>query len=86
MNASVRNAVFFPAFFLTPIALAITGVLAWRVVRRRAAGLFLGAAAVYLVGGLILTMAINVSDPRRCRPRCACRRQTESDYRISVTA
>jgi uncharacterized membrane protein len=60
MNASVRNAVFFPAFFLTPIALAITGVLAWRVVRRRAAGLFLGAAAVYLVGGLILTMAINV--------------------------
>ena len=30
------------------------------MVRRRAAGLFLGAAAVYLVGGLILTMAINV--------------------------
>lgn len=60
MNASVRNAVFFPAFFLTPIALAITGVLAWRVARRRAAALFLGAAAVYLVGGLVLTMTINV--------------------------
>jgi uncharacterized membrane protein len=60
MNASVRNAVFFPAFFLTPVALAITSLLAWRAHRRRAAGYFLIAAAVYLVGGLILTMAVNV--------------------------
>lgn len=60
MNASVRNAVFFPAFFLTPVALAVTGLLAWRSARRRAAALFLAAAAVYLVGGLILTMAVNV--------------------------
>ena len=60
MNASVRNAVFFPAFFLTPVALTITSFLAWRVHRRRAAGYFLIAAAVYLVGGLGLTMAINV--------------------------
>lgn len=27
MNASVRNAVFFPAFFLTPVAMALTGML-----------------------------------------------------------
>jgi uncharacterized membrane protein len=39
---------------------AVNSVLAWRVARRRAAALFLGAAAVYLVGGLVLTMTINV--------------------------
>ncbi|MEO1424904.1 MAG: DUF1772 domain-containing protein [Pseudomonadota bacterium] len=59
MNASVRNAVFFPAFFLTPAILALTAVLAHR--RSVAATrLFGGAAAVYLCGGLILTMTINV--------------------------
>jgi uncharacterized membrane protein len=58
MNASVRNAVFFPAFFLTPVALAITAALAWRT-RRRAAAYFGIAAAVYL-SALILTMAVNV--------------------------
>jgi Domain of unknown function (DUF1772) len=40
MNDSVRNAVFFPAFFLTPVVLA--------------------AAITYLVGALIVTMAIKV--------------------------
>ena len=60
MNASVRNAVFFPAFFLTPVALVGTAVLARREGRRRSAGLFLAAGLTYLVGGLLLTMTVNV--------------------------
>ncbi len=60
MNASVRNAVFFPAFFLTPVVLTVAAVLAWRERRRLSGGLLLAAALVYLVGGLILTMAVNV--------------------------
>jgi uncharacterized membrane protein len=34
MNASVRNAVFFPAFFLTPILLGLTAAIAWSRDRR----------------------------------------------------
>ncbi len=60
MNASVRNAVFFPAFFLTPFALGVTAVLAARAGRKRSARYFMLAAVVYLVGGLVLTMAVNV--------------------------
>ena len=37
MNGSVRNAVFFPAFFLTPVVLGLAAALAWRE-RRRALG------------------------------------------------
>ncbi len=60
MNDSVRNAVFFPAFFLTPFVLAVAAVLARREHHRRAAGLLAAAALVYLIGGLVLTMAVNV--------------------------
>lgn len=59
MNASVRNWVFFPAFFLTPVVLAVTALIA-RPVSRPAFGLFLAAALVYAVGGLALTMLVNV--------------------------
>lgn len=59
MNASVRNAVFFPAFFLTPAVLALTA-LAARQHSRPAAAYFGAGALVYLLGGLILTMAVNV--------------------------
>ncbi|MEM9038001.1 MAG: anthrone oxygenase family protein [Actinomycetota bacterium] len=60
MNASVRNVVFFPAFFLTPVVgLAAAG--AWRRAgRREAARWFAAAAIVYLLGGLVLTATINV--------------------------
>ncbi len=58
--ASVRNAVFFPAFFLTPVAMALTGVLMRRSGHRRSSQWFFAAAATYLVGGLLLTMAVNV--------------------------
>ena len=60
MNASVRNAVFFPAFFLTPVVLGGTALAMWLTQRRHAAGWFITAAAVYLCFGLILTATINV--------------------------
>lgn len=60
MNASVRNAVFAPAFFLTPVLMLGAAVLALRERSRSAALGFAAAAIVYFSGGLILTMAINV--------------------------
>ena len=59
MNASVRNAVFFPSFFLTPVALG--AVAALLLPTQRAPAMCFGAAAViYLCGGLVLTMIVNV--------------------------
>lgn len=60
MNASVRNAVFAPAFFLTPFVMLVAAALARRDGARTSASLQAAAAAVYLVGGLGLTMAVNV--------------------------
>lgn len=60
MNASVRNVVFAPAFFGTPLALIATAILAWLASARRAALLFGGAGLLYLFGGMILTMTVNV--------------------------
>jgi len=48
---------FFPSFFGTPLALALPGVLFLRQGFRRAGLLFIAASVVYLLGGLILTMA-----------------------------
>ncbi|WP_137390977.1 DUF1772 domain-containing protein [Rhodoligotrophos defluvii] len=60
MNGSVRNAVFFPAFFLTPVVLVVT-VGALRIAGQGAAAAwFFAAAVVYLAFGLFLTMAVNV--------------------------
>lgn len=59
MNASVRNAVFAPAFFGTPLVLALTAVAAWGS-SRHAGALFLAAALIYTLGGLVLTLAVNV--------------------------
>lgn len=60
MNASVRNAVFAPAFFGTPIALIVTAGFLWHQRHRISATLFVLSSLVYLGFGLILTMAINV--------------------------
>ena len=59
MNASVRNIVFFPPFFLTPLAMAITAALLARRQRGPAIAFAVGAL-IYLLGGLILTITINV--------------------------
>lgn len=60
MNASVRNAVFFPAFFLTPAVLVFTAAAMRFAGQSLAALWFLAAAAVYMAFGLFLTMAVNV--------------------------
>ena len=60
MNASVRNAVFAPAFFGTPVVLAITAFLAARAGLSQAATGFGAAAVVYTLGGMVLTMLVNV--------------------------
>jgi len=60
MNASVRNAVFAPAFFGTPVVLFLTAWVAWGQSRMAAAKAFLAAGLVYLIGGLVATMAVNV--------------------------
>ncbi|UYV37922.1 DUF1772 domain-containing protein [Rhodobacteraceae bacterium D3-12] len=60
MNASVRNAVFAPAFFGTPVVLLVTAFLARGGGYPRAALLFGAAGLTYLFGGMALTMAINV--------------------------
>ncbi|MDU9006130.1 anthrone oxygenase family protein [Sedimentitalea todarodis] len=60
MNASVRNAVFAPAFFGTPVALLLTTVIAWKSGATRSAIWFALAGIIYIAGGLILTMQINV--------------------------
>jgi uncharacterized membrane protein len=60
MNASVRNAVFAPAFFGTPAALLLTAALAGLSGHRRAALAFGLGGLCYLFGGMVLTMAVNV--------------------------
>lgn len=60
MNASVRNAVFFPAFFLTPLVLLGAALIAYAGQHHLAAALFTAGALLYAVGGMGLTLAINV--------------------------
>lgn len=60
MNASVRNVVFFPAFFLTPVALIASSLLLWRLSLYSGARWFAAAAITYFCFGLILTITINV--------------------------
>lgn len=60
MNISVRNGVFMPAFFGTPVILIATSVIAFLVGQRRVA-MFVGAAGLlYIVGALIPTANVNV--------------------------
>lgn len=60
MNASVRNAVFAPAFFGTPFVLILTGAIALLTGRKAAGVAFAAGGLVYLVGGIWLTMRVNV--------------------------
>lgn len=60
MNGSVRNAVFAPAFFATPVVLAVTAWLLWAQKYKVSARLFAAGAVLYLCLGLVLTMLVNV--------------------------
>lgn len=60
MNASVRNPVFFPAFFLTPVFLVLTAFMAARQNGKTSPILFAASAAIYFTGALLVTALINV--------------------------
>ncbi len=60
MNASVRNWVFAPAFFGTPVLLIFTALAALRVRERRAAIRFSLAGLLYVLGAMVPTMTANV--------------------------
>lgn len=60
MNASVRNPVFFPAFFLTPVVLLLTGALSWRVNAKKTAYALITASLIYLIFAFTPTVLINV--------------------------
>lgn len=59
VNNSVRNVIFFPGFFLTPVVAGFAAAVHWRQARR-AALWFLAGALTYLFGGLILTAVIHI--------------------------
>lgn len=60
INLTVRNPVFFVAFFGTPVA-ALLSAMVFLVARRPiAAALFLIAGSVYLLGALLPTALVNV--------------------------
>ncbi|MEZ5825470.1 MAG: anthrone oxygenase family protein [Geminicoccaceae bacterium] len=60
MNASVRNAVFAPAFFATPFVSLLTALVARRNGETGAATAFALAGLTYLAGGMLFTMLVNV--------------------------
>ena len=60
MNASVRNAVFFPAFFLTPVACLLAALGIYAAGEKTGALWFAGAGIVYALGGMGLTMVVHV--------------------------
>lgn len=60
MNASVRNPVFFPAFFLTPAILGLTALVAFLARQKRPALLLALAAALYFTGAFLVTALVNV--------------------------
>ncbi|SPF80614.1 anthrone oxygenase family protein [Pseudoprimorskyibacter insulae] len=60
MNASVRNAVFAPAFFGTPFVLGSVAQMARKEGHRQASWLFNSAAMIYLLLGVMLTGFANV--------------------------
>ena len=60
MNTSVRNALFAPAFFGTPLALGLTASLLFAQRFRLSAVAFALAAALYTGFCLILTLGVNV--------------------------
>nr|WP_255564475.1 anthrone oxygenase family protein [Mameliella sp. CS4] len=60
MNDSVRNAVFAPAFFGTPLVCALAAFAAFQAGHKGATRAFAAAALVYLAGGIGVTIAVNV--------------------------
>lgn len=60
MNISVRNGVFMPAFFGTPVVLILTTLVAFLAGQRKVALLIGLASVIYVLGAFVPTAAINV--------------------------
>jgi uncharacterized membrane protein len=60
INDKIQNAVFLTTFLLTPVAAAVTGALLLAAGRHAAGVLFLVAAAVYVLGALVPSFAVNI--------------------------
>ena len=60
MNASVRNWVFAPAFFGTPVLLMFTALAALKGRQLRTAICFALAGLLYVLGAMLPTMTVNV--------------------------
>lgn len=60
INIVVRNAIFFPAFFGTPVVALVAAGLWWKADAGQVALLLALAAIVYLVGAFLLTILVNV--------------------------
>ena len=60
INRRIQNPVFFAAFFGVPVAAGLSGALFLSLDRAMAGGAMLAAAAVYLLGSLLPTIAVNV--------------------------
>ncbi|MFV0645553.1 MAG: DUF1772 domain-containing protein [Sphingomonadaceae bacterium] len=60
INARVQNVVFFPAFFLTPAALAVAAIFLTMQGFRQVALWFVAATIVYIVLGMGVTLFGNV--------------------------
>ncbi len=60
MNASVRNPVFFTAFFLTPLVGAVAAALCWSSGAGRAALLLVIAVVLHVLGIIVFTQAFNL--------------------------
>ena len=60
VNEKIKNPVFLPAFLFAPVAAVVTGVLLLVQGRRTAGLLFLLAAAAYVLGALVPSIAVNI--------------------------
>jgi len=60
MNRSVRNAVFAPAFFGTPVMLAALAGWAYVMQKRAVSALLMAASVLYIVGAFLPTALVNV--------------------------
>jgi uncharacterized membrane protein len=60
INEKIQNPVFLLAFLLTPVVAIVTGVLLLVLGHRTAGVLFFLAAALYVLGALIPSFAVNI--------------------------
>jgi uncharacterized membrane protein len=60
INQKIQNAVFLPVFIFAPIAPAVTGVLLLIHGQKTAGIIFLVAAAIYVLGAFVSTVAVNI--------------------------